>query len=86
MGHILLHYAALNGHLEVVKYFIVELDCDPIHSSGANSHLVQISINVTPISAHVYSDRLAKAVSSCNNYGEQRYSDNLTAAVVISIT
>ena len=29
MGHIPLHYAASNGHLEVVKYFIVELHCDP---------------------------------------------------------
>ena len=29
-GHIPLHYAARNGHLEVVKYFIVELHCDPM--------------------------------------------------------
>ena len=29
-GHIPLHYAASNGHLEVVKYFIVELHCDPM--------------------------------------------------------
>ena len=36
-----------------------------------------------PFSAHVYSDRLAKAVSSCNNYGEQRY-DDLTAVIAVS--
>ena len=29
-GHIPLHYAAYNGHLEVVKYFVVELHCDPL--------------------------------------------------------
>ena len=29
-GHIPLHYAASNGHVEVVKYFIVELHCDPM--------------------------------------------------------
>ena len=29
-GHIPLHYAASNGHLEVVKYFIVKLHCDPM--------------------------------------------------------
>ena len=29
-GHIPLHYAASNGHLEVVKYFIIELHCDPM--------------------------------------------------------
>ena len=29
-GHIPLHYAAYNGHLEVVKYFITELLCDPM--------------------------------------------------------
>ena len=29
-GHIPLQYAARNGHLEVVKYFIVELHCDPM--------------------------------------------------------
>ena len=29
-GHSPLHYAASNGHLEVVKYFIVELHCDPM--------------------------------------------------------
>ena len=29
-GHIPLHYAAYNGHLEAVKYFIVNLLCDPM--------------------------------------------------------
>ena len=29
-GHIPLHYAAYNGHLEVVKYFVIELLCDPM--------------------------------------------------------
>ena len=29
-GHTPLHYAAHNGHLEVVKYFITELLCDPM--------------------------------------------------------
>ena len=49
-GHIPLHYAARNGHLEVVKYFIVELHCDPmdknnsygwtpLHIACANGHL-----------------------------------------------
>ena len=38
----------------------------------------------SPISVHVYSDRLAKAVSSCNNYGEQHYSDDLTAVHIVS--
>ena len=52
-GHIPLHYAApsaaLNGHLEVVKYFIVELHCDPmdknsngwtpLHYACTNGHL-----------------------------------------------
>ena len=28
-GHIPIHYATSNGHLEVVKYFIGELHCDP---------------------------------------------------------
>ena len=31
-----------------------------------------------------YSNWLAKAVSSCNNCGKQRCSDNLTAAIVFS--
>ena len=34
-GHIPLHYAALNGHLEVVKYFIVELHCDPMDKNNS---------------------------------------------------
>ena len=33
-GHIPLHYAASNGHLEVVKYFIVELHCDPMDNKN----------------------------------------------------
>ena len=33
-GHIPLHYAAINGHLEVVKYFIVELHCDPMDNKN----------------------------------------------------
>ena len=33
-GHIPLHYAAINGHLEVVKYFIVELHCDPMDKNS----------------------------------------------------
>ena len=32
----------------------------------------------------IYSNWLAKAVSGCNNYGKQRFSDNLTAAIVVS--
>ena len=54
-----------------------------IHSSGVNSHLVP-DFNVTPTSAHVYSNWLAKPVSGCNNYGKQCFSDNLTAAIVVS--
>ena len=48
-GHIPLHYAAYNGHLEVVEYFIVELlcnpmdrnkyDCTPLHYACGNGHL-----------------------------------------------
>ena len=34
-----------------------------------------------PISAHVYSNWLAIAASSSINYGEQCYSDDLTAAI-----
>ena len=30
IGNTPLHYAAYNGHLEVVKYFIIELLCDPM--------------------------------------------------------
>ena len=33
-GHIPLHYAACKGHLEVVKYFIVELLCDPMNRNN----------------------------------------------------
>ena len=33
-GHIPLHYAASNGHFEVVKYFIVELHCDPMDNKN----------------------------------------------------
>ena len=29
-GQIPLHYAAYNGHLEVVKYFTAQLQCDPM--------------------------------------------------------
>ena len=52
-GHIPLHYAtdnrAYNGHLEVVKYFVTELRCDPmdrnkygetpLHFACRNGHL-----------------------------------------------
>ena len=42
-GHIPLHYAAYNGHLEVVKYFVIELLCDPMDRNKygmlANGHL-----------------------------------------------
>ena len=57
--------------------------CLHIHSSGANSHLVQISMLYTPTRVHVYSNWLAKAVSSWNNCGKQRCSDNLAAAIVV---
>ena len=47
--------------------------------------LARISdFNVTPTADHVYSNWLAKAVSSCNNCGKQCCSDNLTAAIAVS--
>ena len=49
-GCIPLHYAASNGHLEVVKYLIVELHCDPmdknesgntpLHYACSHGHLI----------------------------------------------
>ena len=33
-GHIPLHYAARSGHLELVKYFITVLNCDPMTRSN----------------------------------------------------
>ena len=48
-GHIPLHYAAYNGHYEVVKYFVVKILCDPmvrnndgwtpLHCACSNGHL-----------------------------------------------
>ena len=49
-GHIPLHYAAYNGHLEVVKYFVIELLCDPMdrnNMAGTPLHLLVIMVTST---------------------------------------
>ena len=57
-GHIPLHYAASNGHLEVVKYFIVELHCDPrTRTSMAGHHFTMLVLMVTSTLLSISSER-----------------------------
>ena len=65
VGHIPLHYAASNGHLEVVKYFIVELHCDPMDKNEYNDTPLHFAgyLNIAQ-----YLIREEHCNPSCENY------------------
>ena len=69
--HIPLHYAASNGHFEVVKYFIVELHCDPMYKSKYGYTPLHIACRHGYLNIAQYLIREEHCNPSCENkYGK----------------
>ena len=67
-GHIPLHYAAYNGRLEVVKYFLIQRSCDPMTSKSNNGNTF---LHFACIKGHLniaqYLIKETNCIASCEN-------------------
>ena len=70
-GHLPLHYAAYNGHLDLVRYFITEHSCSPIAENNYNSTPLHLACSNGQLNVVQYLISEAHCNPSCeDNYGD----------------
>ena len=67
-GNIPLHYAAYNGHLDLVRYFIAARDCDPIAENYHRSTPVHLACSNGQLNVVQYLTSETCCDPSCRDY------------------